>query len=206
MWRPMSHTTSQGINPKLDQESAACYFGRASVEELRGSPPHAPVNPPMILKGNQRGSGQQLATQLLNADNNQRVEILELRGSIARDLRGAFEEWCACSMGTQCRKYLYSLSINPDPRQGGLTRAQYFDLIERAGRELGLSRQPRAVVFHVHNDGREHYHVVWSRIDIDKHKALQMSHDRLKLRRVAQEFARDHGLTLPSGMRNMESE
>jgi hypothetical protein len=33
-----------------------------------------------------------------------------------------------------------------------------------------------------------------------------MSHDRLKLRRVAQEFARDHGLTLPSGMRNMESE
>jgi hypothetical protein len=80
----------------------------------------------MILKGKQRGSGQQLATQLLNADNNQRVEILELRGSVARDLHGAFEEWCACSMGTQCRKYLYSLSINPDPRQGGLTHAQLY--------------------------------------------------------------------------------
>ena len=64
----------------------------------------------MILKGNQRGSGQQLATQLLNADNNQRVEILELRGSVARDLHGAFEEWWACSMATQCLKYLYSLS------------------------------------------------------------------------------------------------
>ena len=160
----------------------------------------------MILKGNQRGNGQQLATQLLNADNNQRVEILELRGSIARDLRGAFEEWCACSMATQCRKYLYSLSINPDPRQGGLTRAQYFDLIERAEKELGLSGQPRAVVFHVHNDGREHYHVVWSRIDTDNMKAVHIAHDRLKLRKVAQEFARDHGITLPSGMRNMESE
>ena len=155
----------------------------------------------MILKGNQRGSGQQLATQLLNADNNQRVEILEMRGSIARDLHGAFEEWCACSMGTQCRKYLYSLSINPDPQQGVLARAQYFDLIERAEKELGLSGQPHAVVLHVHNDGREHYHVVWSRIDIDNPKAVHIAHDRLKLRKVAQEFARDHGLTLPSGMR-----
>jgi hypothetical protein len=112
-------------------------------------------------------------------------------------------------MATQCLKYLYSLSINPDLRQGGLTRAQYFDLIERAEKELGLSGQPRAVVFHVHNDGREHYHVVWSRIDMEiekKSKAIQMSRDRLKLRRVAQEFARDHGLTLPSGMRNMGSE
>ena len=28
-----------------------------------------------------------------------------------------------------------------------------------------------------------------------------MSHDRLKLRTVAQEFARDHGLELPDGMK-----
>ncbi len=160
----------------------------------------------MILKGNQRGSGQRLATQLLNADNNQRVEILELRGSIARDLRGAFEEWCACATATQCRKYLYSLSINPDPQQGVLARAQYFDLIERAEKELGLSSQPRAVVFHVHNDGREHCHVVWSRIDTAIMKAVHIAYDRLKLRAVAQKFARDYGLTLPSGMRNMESE
>src|ERR1035437_10726009 len=111
----------------------------------------------MILKGNQRGSGQRLAPQRLDADNNQRVEILELRGCITRDLRGAFEEWCAYATATQCRKYLYSLSINPDPQQGVLARAQYFDLIERAEKELGLSSQPRAVVFHVHNDGREHY-------------------------------------------------
>jgi hypothetical protein len=154
----------------------------------------------LILKGNQRGSGQQLATQLLNADNNQRIEILELRGSIAQDLHGAFEEWSAQSTASKCRKYLYSLSINPDQAQGGLTRAQYFDLIERVEKELGLSGQPRAVVFHVHNDGREHGHAVWSRIDTDKMKAVNISHDRLKLRRLAQEFARDHGPTLPPGM------
>ena len=160
----------------------------------------------MIFKGNQRGTGQQLATQLLNAANNQRIEILELRGSVAQDLHGAFEEWFAQSKATKCCKYLYSLSINPDPRQGGLTRAQYFDLIERAGKELGLSGQPRAVVFHVHNDGREHCHAVWSRVDTDNMKAVQIAHDRLKLRTVAREFARDHGLTLPSDTQNMASE
>ena len=158
----------------------------------------------MILKGNQRGSGQKLATQLLNADNNQRIDILEVRGAIADDLHGAFEEWYAESFATKCLKYLYSLSINPDPAQRALTRAQYFDLIERVGDKLGLSAQPRAVVFHVHNDGREHCHVVWSRIDMshEKIKAVQISHDRFKLQAVAREFARDHGLTLPPGMRN----
>jgi Relaxase/Mobilisation nuclease domain len=192
--------------PNLTRKATRTTFGRASAPPLVSDTPHAPVKPHMILKGNQRGSGRQLATQLLNADNNQSIEILELRGSIARKLHGAFEEWYACSTATRCLKYLYSLSINPHPRQGGLTQAQYFDLIERTEKELGLSGQPRAVVFHVPNDGREHCHVVWSRIDIEKCKAVQMSHDRLKLRRVAQEFARDHGITLPPGMRDMDSE
>jgi len=160
----------------------------------------------MILKGNQRCGGHRLATQLLNADNNQRIEILDLRGSVAQDLHGAFHEWFAQSRATKCRKYLYSLSINPDPRRDGLTRAQYFDLIERVEKELGLSGQPRAVVFHVHNDDREHWHAIWSRIDPDACKAVPIAHDRLKLRRVAQEFARDHGVTVPPGMQNMGPE
>lgn len=45
--------------------------------------------------------------------------------------------------------------------------------------KLGLSGQPRAVVFHV-KKGREHCHVVWSRIDLDKMRAVQLSNDRQK--------------------------
>lgn len=155
----------------------------------------------MIPKGNQRGGGQQLATHLMNSHDNERVEIADVRGAVAQDLHGAFAEWGAEAKATQCRKYLYSLSINPDHRQGPFTREQYLDFIARAETKLGLSEQPRAVVFHVKH-GREHCHVVWSRIDIEKLKAVQMSHDRQKLRSVAQEFARDHGITLPAGMRN----
>jgi hypothetical protein len=155
----------------------------------------------MIPKGNQRGGGQQLATHLLNAYDNDSVEIADVRGAIAQDLHGAFAEWYAEAKGTKCSKFLYSLSINPDHTQGPFNREHYYDFISRTEDTLGLSGQPRAVVFHVKH-GREHCHVVWSRIDTEKMKAVQLSHDRQKLRAVAQQYARDHNITLPPGMRN----
>ena len=155
----------------------------------------------MIPKGNQRAGGQQLATHLLNAYDNDSVEVADVRGAIAQDLHGAFAEWYAEAKATKCSKFLYSLSINPDHTQGPYNREHYYDFIRRTEDMLGLSGQPRAVVFHVKH-GREHCHVVWSRIDTEKMKAVQLSHDRQKLRAVAQEFARDHNLTLPPGMQN----
>jgi hypothetical protein len=155
----------------------------------------------MIAKGNQRSGGQNLATHLMNAFDNERVEIADLRGAVMHDLHGAFAEWRAHSKATRCKEYLYSLSINPDDKQGNLTREQYLDFIARAEVKLKLSDQARAVVFHT-KEGRLHAHVVWSRIDLEKLKAVQMSKDRLKLRSVAQGFARDYGLDLPEGMKN----
>jgi hypothetical protein len=162
----------------------------------------------MILKGNQRGGGQQLAAHLMNSFDNERVEIADVRGAIAQDLSGAFAEWSAQGQATKIRKkYYYSLSLNPDQAQGHLSREQYFELIARTERSLKLVGQPRAVVFHEKRDDhgvpREHCHVVWSRVDMrdDKIKAVEISHDRLKLRTVARQFCRDHGLELPNGMK-----
>ena len=160
----------------------------------------------MIPFRSQRGSGQDLATHLLNAHDNERVELAEVRGSVARDLHGAFTEWELQADGlTRCEKYLYRLSINPDPRQEALTREQYEDYIDRAETSLGLDGQPRAIVLH-EKHGREHCHVVWSRIDADIGKAVQISFDKQKLMDVTREFAWDHGLTLPDGyQRNADS-
>ena len=159
----------------------------------------------MILKGNQRGGGQQLAAHLMNSFDNERVEIADVRGAVAQDLSGAFAEWKAQASATKCKKNLYSLSLNPDQTQGHLTREQYLELLGRTERSLKLVGQPRAVVFHEKRDKdgmvREHCHAVWSRIDTEKMKAVQIAHDRLKLRSVAREFARDHGLELPDGMK-----
>ena len=162
----------------------------------------------MILKGNQRGGGQQLAAHLMNSFDNERVEVADVRGAVAQDLSGAFAEWSAQARATKIKKkFYYSLSLNPDQAQGRLTREQYFDLIARTERSLDLVGQPRAVVFHEKRDDkgelREHCHVVWSRVDMrqEKIKAVEISHDKLKIRTLTREFCRDHGLELPERMK-----
>lgn len=153
----------------------------------------------MIPFASQRGGGQDLATHLMNAYDNEVTELAHLRGAIASDLHGAFKEWQVQAEDlTRCEKYLYSLSINPDPRQGRLTRDQYMDYIARTEDMLGLSGQPRAIVFH-EKYGREHCHVVWSRIDAMQGKAVHLAFDHDKLMRITRAFARDHGLKLPPG-------
>ncbi len=153
----------------------------------------------MIPFASQRALGQDLATHLMNAHDNEILEVAQVRGAIAPDLHGAFSEWEAQAHAlTKCENYLYSLSINPDPRQDPLTREQYFDYIDRTEEKLGLTGQPRAVVFHS-KYGREHCHVVWSRIDAENEKAVQLAFDHDKLMMVTREFARDHGLELPEG-------
>jgi hypothetical protein len=166
----------------------------------------------MILKGNRRGGGRQLAAHLMNSFDNETVELVEVRGAVARDLSGAISEWNAQGRATKMKKkYFYSLSLNPDQEQGHLSREQYFDLIERTERSLNLIGQPRAIVFHEKRDEhgalREHCHVVWSRTQIteDKIKAVDVKNDRLKLRAVAQEFCLDYGLKLPDGMKPRKS-
>jgi hypothetical protein len=153
----------------------------------------------MIPFASQRGNGRDLATHLMNAYDNDLVEVGSVRGAIARDLHGAFKEWeVQAAALTKCREYLYSLSINPDPAQAPLTRDQYKDYIARAERALGLTGQPRVTVFHS-KFGREHCHVVWSRIDAKKEKAVHLAFDKQTLMDVTRGFARDHGLTLPAG-------
>jgi hypothetical protein len=158
----------------------------------------------MIPFASQRGLGQDLASHLLNEHDNEYMDVAEVRGAVARDLHGAFAEWEAQAHGlTRCKNYLYSLSINPDQTQGNLTRAQYFEYIDRAEERLGLTAQPRAVVFHIKQDengnAREHCHVVWSRINPFQEKAIHMAFDHDKLMMVTREFARDHNLELPQG-------
>ena len=158
----------------------------------------------MIPFGSQRALGQDLATHLLNTLDNERMEVAQVRGAVARDLHGAFAEWEAQAHTlTRCSNYLYSLSINPDQRQGRLTKEQYLDYIDRAESRLGLAGQPRAVVFHIKKDKngvpREHCHVVWSRIDADQKRAVHLAFDRDKLMQVSRAFARDHRLDLPEG-------
>jgi hypothetical protein len=153
----------------------------------------------MIPFASQRGGGQDLATHLQNGHDNELMEVVDIRGAVAEDLHGAFKEWeIQAETLTRCRKYLYSMSINPAPSQGAMTREQYFDYIARTEKALDLTDQPRAIVSHTKR-GREHWHVVWSRVDAEHHKAIHIAFDREKLMDVTRAFAREHFFELPAG-------
>lgn len=154
----------------------------------------------MILKGNQRSNGADLAVHLMNTFDNERVHIAQVRGAVASDLKGAFAEFEAVASGTKCTQPLYSLSINPSQP---ISRAQYDEAIETIEKRLGLSGQPRVVVFH-EKYGRAHAHVVWSRVKVDTMRAVPMSHDHRKLCDLACDLAHRFGHELPPGLKAWE--
>lgn len=152
----------------------------------------------MILKGSQRGGGQGLAVHLMRTDENEHVEVHELRGFAADDLPGAFKEAQAVSRATRCRQFLFSLSLNP-PETENVSVATFEAAIDRVEEKLGLQGQPRAVVFH-EKEGRRHAHCVWSRIDAETMTARQMSFFKTRLSEVSRELYLEHDWKMPRGL------
>lgn len=151
----------------------------------------------MILVGNQRGGGKNLAQHLLKEEN-EHVDVYELRGFASDNLNGAFNEAYAVSRGTRCRQYLFSLSLNPPPNEN--VRTEDFEAaITRVEDRLGLSGQPRAIVFH-EKEGRRHCHAVWSRIDPVEMKAVQLSFSKRQLMEISRELYLEHGWKMPRGL------
>lgn len=153
----------------------------------------------MILKGSQRGGAKALANHLLNNRENDHVALLEVRGFIALDLTGALREAQAIATVTQCRQFLFSLSLNP-PENHIAIEDELRDAADRAEAALGLTDQPRAIVVH-EKEGRRHAHAVWSRIDAESLTAIRMSHFKRKLISVSKELYLDHGWDLPNGLK-----
>ncbi|WP_162654825.1 hypothetical protein [Lentilitoribacter sp. Alg239-R112] len=61
----------------------------------------------MILKASQRGGARQLANHLTNEEDNQHVELYDLRGFIADDLDGALMEAHSMAKTTQCKQFMF---------------------------------------------------------------------------------------------------
>lgn len=156
----------------------------------------------MILEGNERGFGAELARHLLNPRDNDHVTVHGIDGFVADDLFGAFAEAEAISQATQCQKYLFSLSLNPPP-DADVSVADFEASVSEAEKRLGLVGQPRAIVFHEKN-GRRHAHAVWSRIDGQELKAINMPHYKRKLAGLSQELYRSHGWQMPEGFRDAD--
>ena len=152
----------------------------------------------MILNGNQRGGARQMALHLLNGHSNEHVSVHEVSGFISNDVHGALNEAYALSKGTKCRQFMYSLSLSP-PQEQYVSIECYKKALERIEKKLDLEGQPRVFVFH-EKEGRRHAHCVWSRIDAEEMKAINISHPKRKLRTISRELYLENGWNLPKGL------
>ena len=152
----------------------------------------------MILKGSQRAGAGALASHLMNDRDNDHVTVLEMRGFVADDLAGALSEAQAISKATKCKQFMFSLSLNP-PKDHIASEKDFLVAADRAEKALGLDGQPRAIIIH-EKEGRRHAHVVWSRIDGENLKAINLPHFKRKLNALSRDLYLDHGWELPKGL------
>jgi len=151
----------------------------------------------MILEGNQRGGARQMARHLMNTQDNEHVEVHEISGFMSDSVMDALDEIHAVSRGTKCRQFMFSVSLSPP--QDVIAPPEYFEnAIKQIEERNGLNGQPRVIVFH-EKEGRRHAHCIWSRIDADEMKAINLPHYKLKLNSISKQLYLEHGWNLPQG-------
>lgn len=152
----------------------------------------------MILKASQRSGAAQLGSHLLNAQENEHVEVFEVRGFMVEDVMGAMRESEALAKGTRCKQHLFSVSLNP-PENEDVPAEVFEGAVASIEEKMGLTDQPRMVIFH-EKEGRRHAHAVWSRIDAETMTAKQLSFYKTKLQEVSKQLYLENGWTMPEGL------
>lgn len=146
----------------------------------------------MIIKGKSVAGAQRLAVHLARTDTNERMEVLETRGVVSDDLRGALKEIEAISsIAKNCERPFYHASINT-PIHERMTPEQRDHAIDNLAKALGLEHQPRVVVAHIKED-REHFHIVFARVDIETFRVISDSHNYRTHEQVARQLEREFG-------------
>lgn len=100
----------------------------------------------MIISGLQTGNTRWLAAHLQNAADNETIELAEVTGTVATDVDGALAEMDALCAGTNAKEGMYAAFINP-PKP--LSREQFLRALALIEARLGLTGQPRLVLFHI---------------------------------------------------------
>jgi hypothetical protein len=146
----------------------------------------------VIIKGGSH-SGRGLGSYLLG-QKNERVEVWEVRGDLPRALPELLNDWRSDASASKCTKPLYHAQLNPDRK---LSREEWGKAIAHFEREMGFQQQPRVAVLHQYK-GREHLHLVYSRLNGDG-KALSDSWNYLHHEKAARAIEKDLGLEKTQG-------
>ena len=133
----------------------------------------------MVIKGRSRSNGKQLAAYLLQNKENDRAEVIDIRGTARPDSlhRSLLEMSLTSELSKRGELGLYHSQINPAIGEDRpMTQADWLKAVDILEQNLKLDGQKRAVVLHEKN-GRVHAHIVWQRYDDETGKFRSDSHN-----------------------------
>lgn len=132
-----------------------------------------------VIRGKPRGNGRQLGHYLLNSKENERIEVIEVRGTASQDVVKACVEINLMSELTKTDKGIYHGIFNPAIGEDNLSRDQWIMAADILEKELGLENKKRVIVLHT-KKGRTHAHIAIERYDYQKKKMVSDSHNYKK--------------------------
>lgn len=148
----------------------------------------------MVINGQAVKGAKRLANHLMK-DENEKVSILEISGTVANDnLHFALRDMedIGKLTKTQSGKVLYHANINPRKNEA-LTPEQYIKACDTLMEKLGFEGQPRAIVMH-QKQGRQHAHLVVQLTDIEKGKLKTISNNYYKHKEVSRSLEKEFEL------------
>jgi hypothetical protein len=128
----------------------------------------------------------------LESEDNDKVRLVKSEGLRADSIYDMLQEMVNLAAGTKCENPFYQMNFNPAPHEE-LTEEQWDRVREIAEKKHGLEGQPYFMVMHT-KYGREHPHFIYSRIDLEKMKAISDSNDAKKNHAIARAIEQEFGL------------
>lgn len=147
----------------------------------------------MVIRGNIRGNGAQLAQYLMGEGGNDRVRILEVGGRMDASEQYLHQTLHTMSLTAELSrtdKGLYHAQISPAYGEDkAMTPDDWQQAADILAHELGYSEQRRVIVLHTKRE-RTHAHVVFERYDHETGTVINNKFSRLAQDRARKEMER----------------
>jgi hypothetical protein len=124
----------------------------------------------VIINGRSRRCVWWWSKHLQNTEENESVRVVKVEGLASEGIYDLLREIEAQGLGTKAQNPMWIAVLNPGPHES-LTEEQRDRAREILEQERGLTGQPYFLVEHEKN-GWKHWHVVYSRIDSERMRAL----------------------------------
>jgi hypothetical protein len=152
----------------------------------------------MIIKSHIRGGYRSAAEYLKEQGQNEKTRLVEISDKSAKNIDEAFQKMWVIANNTKCKKPLHHISINP-MKDEHLTDKQVLAIVMRCEEVYGYntSQHQRVIVEHI-KDGRQHFHVIWNRVNTVTNKAVWPGEHWKKSKQICREMEVELGLKRPT--------